>query len=130
MIQQGTVLNVCDKTGVISVRCVKILGLANKRTASYGDIVLVSIIRINNKKMIGDGLKKLRFAKGTLHRGLIVRTKTKFFRDSGSSLYFDDSAVVLINESFIPLSNRLFGPIMKELCVKYLPLGSIAKYIY
>jgi large subunit ribosomal protein L14 len=43
MIQMGAILKVTDKTGVVLVLCIKVLGPAKKRIAFLGDVVLVSI---------------------------------------------------------------------------------------
>lgn len=76
MIQVGTILKVCDKTGVKTVQCIKVLGSYKKRIAYIGDIIIISIVSINSKKFLNmKSFKKKRFLKGTLHRGLIVRIK-------------------------------------------------------
>jgi len=50
MIQPGTLLKVCDKTGVVLVKCIKVLGDVKKKIAIIGDVVLVSVQRINAVK--------------------------------------------------------------------------------
>jgi len=81
MIQVGTKLKVCDKTGVNYAKCVKVYGPLKKKIAIIGDIILVSVKQINPKKFLKMKLfKRKRFLKGTLHKGLIVRTK-KILKD-------------------------------------------------
>lgn len=71
MIQVGTVLKVSDKTGVVLVQCIKVLGDAKKRLAVLGDIILVSVKRINPRKFKNVKLfRRKKFFVGTLHRGL------------------------------------------------------------
>lgn len=114
----GTILKVCDKTGVMLVQCIKVLGDSKKRIAFLGDVVLVSVQRINPKKFHNVKLfKKKRFAVGTLHRALIVRTKVNFMRIPGIYIKFNENTVVLVNKRTVPISNRVYGPILRELCM-------------
>jgi len=52
MVQAGTILKVTDKTAVVLVECLKVFGPIRKRIAYLGDIVLVSVKKLNikNKK--------------------------------------------------------------------------------
>ena len=43
MVQQGTILKVTDRTGVVLVQCIKVLGSSKKGIAYLGDIILVSV---------------------------------------------------------------------------------------
>mgnify|MGYP003387793922 CR=1 FL=1 len=49
MIQIGTILKVSDKTGVILVQCIKVLGGSKKKIAYIGDVILVSVQHIIQK---------------------------------------------------------------------------------
>lgn len=117
MIQPGTVTKVCDKTGVILVQCIKVLGPIKKRIAYIGDVVIVSVKHINTKKFIKMKYsKKKKFFLGTLHRGLVVRTKEQYCRTLGIYLRFNENAIVIVNKRIVPISNRIFGPILRD-CV-------------
>lgn len=130
MIQAGTMLKVCDKTGVILVQCIKVLGFAKRRIACLGDVVIVSVQRINPKKFQKVKLfKRKKFFKGTLHRGLIVRSKVNFSRLPGVLLRFNENAVVLVNKRKVPISNRAYGPILRELCTRVPSLGCITRFM-
>jgi large subunit ribosomal protein L14 len=119
MIQTGTILKVCDKTGVSLVQCIKVIGSYKKKIGYIGDILLVSVKHINPKKFKKMKLfKRKRFFKGTLHRSLIVRTKTNFKRSNGIFIKFNENSVVLVNKKIVPISNRVYGPILIELCRK------------
>ena len=119
MVQQGSILKVCDRTGVILVQCIKVFGSNKKRIAFLGDVILVSIKKFNLRKYQSGKLKKKKkFLKGSLQRGLIVRSKINFKRTSGIYIKFDENTVVLVNKKVVPISNRVFGPILKELCMK------------
>lgn len=130
MIQQGSILKVCDRTGVILVQCIKVFGPSAKRIAVLGDVILVSVKKFNPRKFqSGKSKKKRKFLKGSLQRALIVRTKVNYLRTSGIYIKFDENTVVLVNKKVVPISNRVFGPILKELCMKWPSLGCVTRFI-
>jgi large subunit ribosomal protein L14 len=130
MIQVGTLLKVCDKTGVTLVQCIKVLGPAKKRIAIIGDMILVSVQQINPKKFQSMKLfKRKRFFKGTLHRGLIIRTKINFERARGIFIKFNENSIILVNRKSIPISNRIYGVVLVELCRKLPSLGCVVRYM-
>ncbi len=106
MIQEYTRLNVADNTGAKEVMCIKVLGRSLKRTAEIGDIIVVSV-----KSATPRGQVK----KKEVLRGIIVRQTKPFGRADGSTLRFDDNAVVLLNADKTPRGTRVFGPIAREL---------------
>jgi len=119
MVQTGTMLKVTDKTGVVLVQCIRVFGPTHKRIAFLGDVVLVSIKRVNVKKLAGlKAKKKKKFSKGKLSRALLVRSKVNFRRSNGVLIKFDENTVVLVNKRVVPISNRIYGPILKEFCTK------------
>lgn len=128
MIQVGSILKVCDKTGVSLVKCIKVLGSSKKKIANIGDVILVSIKHINPKKFVKMKLfKRKRFFKGTIHRGLIVRSKTNYKRSNNVFVKFNENSVVLVNKKTVPISNRVYGPILLELCRRLPSLGCITR---
>lgn len=130
MVQQGSILKVCDRTGVILVQCIKVFGPSSKRIASLGDVILVSVKKFNPRKFQSSKTKKKKkFLKGSLQRALVVRTKVNFQRVSGIYIKFDENTVVLVNKKVVPISNRVFGPILKELCMKWPSLGCVTRFI-
>src|SRR3954471_16092057 len=107
MIQVGSILKVCDKTGVSLVKCIKVLGPSKKKIANIGDVILVAIKHINPKKFVKMKLfKRKRFFKGTIHRGLIVRVKNNYKRSNNVFIKFNENSVVLVNKKTVPISNR------------------------
>jgi len=130
MIQLGTMLKVTDKTGVVLVQCIKVFGPLRKKIAYLGDIVLVSVKKINVKKLTSLKAKKRRkYRKGSLTRALVVRTKVNFCRAPGVFIKFDENTVVLVNKKVVPVSNRVYGPVLKELCMKWPSLGCITRFV-
>jgi large subunit ribosomal protein L14 len=128
MIQAGTVVKVCDKTGVVLGICIKVLGHARKRVAGLGDIVVIAVRRINPRKFQKVKLfRRKKFLKGTLHRALIVRTKVNYRRSVGLFIRFNENSVVIVNKKAVPISNRVYGPVIRELCMRLPSLGCVTR---
>lgn len=106
MIQMQTILDVADNSGARRVMCIKVLGGSRRRYAGIGDVVKVSV-----KEAIPRGKVK----KGEVLNAVIVRTKKGIRRADGSSIRFDENAVVLLNAQLQPIGTRVFGPITREL---------------
>ena len=109
MIQMQSRLNVADNSGAKEVMCVKVLGGSKRRSASIGDIIVVSI---------KEALPNAKVKKGDVAKAVIVRTKHKLRRPDGSYIRFDDNSAVLINASKEPVGTRIFGPVARELRAK------------
>jgi len=106
MIQMQTNLEVADNSGARRVQCIKVLGGSKRKTASIGDVIVVSV-----KEAIPRG----RVKKGDVQRAVIVRTKKEIRRADGTSIRFDSNAAVLINKAGEPVGTRIFGPVTREL---------------
>ena len=106
MIQQQTMLQVADNSGVKKVMCIKVLGGSHRRYAGVGDIIRVSV-----KEAIPRGKVK----KGQVMKAVVVRTKSGVRRSDGSLIKFDDNAAVLLNNQDSPIGTRIFGPVTREL---------------
>lgn len=130
MIQASTLLKVVDKTGITSVKCIKVLSTIKSRIAFIGDIIIVSVYRLNPKRFKDVKLfKKKKFLKGTLHRGLIIRSCIYFQRMSSIFIKFNENSVVLVNKRVVPISNRIYGPVLREICMRYPSVGCITRFI-
>ncbi len=106
MIQMQTRLEVADNSGARKVQCIKVLGGSKRRTASVGDVIVVSV-----KEAIPRG----RVKKGDIHRAVVVRTAKEIHRADGSSIRFDRNAAVLLTPAGEPIGTRIFGPVTREL---------------
>jgi large subunit ribosomal protein L14 len=128
MIQLGSIVKVTDKTGVILGRCVKVLGSRRNRIAFLGDVVLVSVRKININRFRRLKVRwRKRFALGTLHRALVIRSKVNFCRLPGVFIKFGENAVVLVNKRVVPVSNRIYGPVMREFCMRWPSIGCVTR---
>ena len=106
MIQTETNLVVADNSGAKSVRAFRLFGGSHRKSSSIGDIILCAV-----KDAVPGGKVK----KGDVVRCVIVRTKKAINRPNGSTIAFDDNAVVIINEDGSPIGTRVFGPVAREL---------------
>ena len=106
MIHVETNLEVADNSGARRVQCIRILGGSRRRSASIGDIIVVTV-----KEAIPRG----RVKKGDIHKAVIVRTAKEIYRSDGTSIRFDRNAAVLINPQGEPIGTRIFGPVTREL---------------
>lgn len=130
MIQVGTILKVSDKTGVSLVKCIKVLGQSKKKIAYIGDVIIVSVQYINSKKIQKlKWNKRRRFLKGTIHRGLIIRSKVNYNRLNNIFIKFNENSVVLVNKKIVPVSNRVYGPVLIELARKWPSLGCVVRFM-
>jgi large subunit ribosomal protein L14 len=86
--------------------CFRVLGGGRKKSASVGDIVVVTV-----KEAIPGGTVK----KSEVCKAVVVRTKAPVQRKDGSLIRFSDNAAVIINEQLEPRGTRIFGPVAREL---------------
>jgi|SRR5690606_27882607 len=106
MIQEGTNLKVADNTGAKRVQCFKVLGGSRRRYAGLGDIVVCAV-----KEALPNGVVK----KKDVVKAVIVRTRRSVRRPDGSSIRFDENAVVIVDNNKQPRGTRVFGPVAREL---------------
>ncbi len=106
MIQEETNLVVADNSGAKRVRCIRVLGGHDKRYATVGDLIVVSV-----KAALPNGAVK----KGDVVKAVVVRTKKEIRRRDGSYVRFDENAAVLLNNQLEPRGTRIFGPVAREL---------------
>ena len=109
MIQMQTNLEVADNSGARRVQCIKVLGGSGRKTASVGDVIVVSV-----KEAIPRG----RVKKGDIHRAVIVRTAKEMRRSDGGAIRFDKNAAVLLTQQNEPVGTRIFVPVTRELRAK------------
>lgn len=118
MIINETRLEVADNSGARSVQCIKVLGGSKRRSASVGDIIVVSV---------KDAIPRGKVKKGEVHRAVVVRTAFAIRRPDGSAIRFDRNAAVLINKQNEPIGTRIFGPVTRELRAKqFMKIVSLA----
>ncbi len=119
MVQQESRVKVADNTGAKEALVIRVLGGTKKRYASLGDKVVVTI-----KEATPNGQIK----KGTVSKGVVVRTKKEVRRPDGSYIRFEDNAIVLLKpEGDEMRGTRVFGPVARELRdKKFMKIVSLA----
>ena len=118
MIQMQSKLFVADNSGARTIQCIKVLGGSKRRSASIGDIIVVSI---------KDALPRAKVKKGDVYKAVIVRTSKGFKRPDGSAIRFDKNAAVLLDKQEEPIATRIFGPVTRELrSKKFMKIISLA----
>ena len=110
MIQQETVLKVCDNSGGKTVKCIKVLGGFKKKYANIGDVVVVSVQQLRNKSK-----NTSKVLKRSVFRALVVRTKKRCKKRDGSMFLLEENSVVLVNKQGNPIGTRILGPMPKTL---------------
>lgn len=121
MVQNETNLVVADNSGARMVRVFRQYNGARKKFSHIGDVVKCSV-----KEAQPAGKVK----KGQVVRGVIVRQKHPLNRHDGSTIAFDDNAIVLIDNDGEPLGTRVFGPVARELRdLGYMKIISLASEV-
>lgn len=91
MIKKETILKVVDNSGGVLVKCID-----NYSTkGNIGDIILISVKKIKNKKKILN--VKLKVEKHNKYKALILQTKKGLIRSDGSHIFFNLNSVLLLN---------------------------------
>ena len=109
MLQPQSIVTVADNSGGKIARIFKVPGSSKRRYARLGDTVVVSIQTAEPRKPV---------KKKDIYRAVVVRQTKPFARKDGSSIRFDENAVVLIEKqgkTLGPKGNRVFGPVPREL---------------
>lgn len=118
MIQPQTRLTVADNTGAREVMCFRVFGGTRRRYAGIGDLIKVTVkVAIPHSKV----------KKGEVYNAVVVRTKHPIHRPNGSTIRFDDNAVVLLStDKEQPIGTRIFGPVARELRASFMKIISLA----
>lgn len=115
MIYSGSILQVSDNSGALTVKCIKVYGGSSKKAGKVGDLVLVSVkTYIDFKRQKSKINIKRKVKKGQLYKAVIVRTKKEIKRKSETIKYGDNAVVLLKNENSL-LFTSIFGPVGSEL---------------
>src|SRR3712207_9537096 len=77
MIHPETNLDVADNSGARRIQCIKVLGGSKRKTASVGDVIVVSV---------KEAIPRAKVKKGEVHRAVIVRTSYPVRRGGGSAI--------------------------------------------
>ena len=114
----GTVLPCTDNSGAKMVHIVGALGYRGTRgrnpQVGVGDVVLASV-----RKGKPDMVKKV-------VKALVVRQKKEFRRANGMRIFFEDNAVVLVTDDFLPVGTEIKGVVAREIAERFPKVAAIS----
>lgn len=105
MIQPRAMLKVADNSGAKIIQCIKVLGGTRRRYARIGDVIVGTVKFAEPRKAV---------KKSDVVKAVVVRQRQSFRRADGSTIRFDENAVVVV-DGLEPKGRRIFGPIPREL---------------
>ena len=107
MIQRETRMKVTDNTGAKELLVINITGSSRQQYGHIGDIVVGTIKSATPQAIV---------KKSEIVKAVIVRASKEWRRKDGSSIRFDDNAVVIVDgDGVTPRGSRIFGPVAREL---------------
>lgn len=106
MIQPQSYLNVADNSGARKLMCIRVLGRNQRQFGNIGDVII---------GVVKDALPNMTLKKSQVVQAVIVRSCKGLRRENGTTIRFDDNAVVVINKEGNPRGTRVFGPVAREL---------------
>lgn len=106
MIIAGTYVSVADNSGAKRLKVINKLGKSKYNAASLGDVVIAATKIAAPRSNV---------TKKEVVRAVVVRQTSKTKRPDGTSIRFDDNAVVIINPDGLPRATRILGPVAREL---------------
>lgn len=118
MLQPESLAVVADNSGAKKVGIFKVLGGSKRRYAQIGDLVVISVKSAEPRKAV---------KKKEVLRAVVVRQRKPYRRKDGTTIRFDDNAVVIL-EGKEPKGGRIFGPIPREIKEKgFQTIASLAQ---
>lgn len=106
MIQPYSRLKVADNSGAKEVMCIRVIGKGKPKAAELGDLIIVSVKSAQPHSNV---------KKKEISRAVIIRQTKPYKRKDGTSVRFDDNAVVLLDGEGNVRASRIFGPVAREL---------------
>lgn len=99
-------VKVADNSGAKWIGTIKVVKQGRLDGAQLGDIIVGSVKAATPRANVK--------AKEIV-RAVIVRQTKPYRRKDGSTIRFDDNAVVVVNPDGTPRGTRIFGPIAREI---------------
>jgi large subunit ribosomal protein L14 len=107
MIQHETRVKVADNTGARELLVIHVMGGSNRKFGRIGDIVVATVKSATPQSTV---------KKSEVVKAVIVRCTKEWRRKDGSTIRFDDNAVVILDiDGQNPKGTRIFGPVAREL---------------
>lgn len=114
----GATIPCSDNSGAKMVNVVGARGYRGVRgrnpTVGVGDIVIASV-----RKGKPDMVKKV-------VKALVIRQKKEYRRANGMRVFFEDNAVVLVNDEFLPIGTEIKGVVAREIAERFPKVAAIS----
>ncbi len=114
----GALIPCTDNSGAKIVKLVGALKYKGTRrrnpTGGVGDVIIASV-----RKGKPDLVKKV-------IKALIVRQKKEYRRPNGMRIMFEDNAVVLVNDDFLPVGTEIKGVVAREIAERFPKVAAIS----
>lgn len=121
MLQLQSRVKVADNSGARWVGVFKVIKQGRHDGAQLGDVVIASVKEATPRGNVKDH---------EIVKAVIVRQTKPMRRKDGSTIRFDENAVVIINPDGTPRGTRIFGPVARELRDKgYMKIVSLAEEV-
>jgi large subunit ribosomal protein L14 len=119
MIQHETRVKVADNTGARELLVIHVMGGSRRKFGRIGDVVVAAVKSATPQSTV---------KKSEVVKAVIVRCTKEWRRKDGSTIRFDDNAVVILDtDGQNPKGTRIFGPVARELREKgYTKIVSLA----
>jgi large subunit ribosomal protein L14 len=119
MIQHETRVKVADNTGARELLVIHVIGGSRRKFGRIGDVVVAAVKSATPQSTV---------KKSEVVKAVIVRCTKEWRRKDGSTIRFDDNAVVILDtDGQNPKGTRIFGPVARELREKgYTKIVSLA----
>ncbi len=114
----GALIPCTDNSGAKIVKLVGALKYKGTRrrnpVGGVGDVIIASV-----RKGKPDLVKKV-------IKALIVRQKKEYRRPNGMRIMFEDNAVVLVNDDFLPVGTEIKGVVAREIAERFPKVAAIS----
>lgn len=121
MLQLRSRVKVADNSGARWIGVITVIKQGRFDGAQIGDVVIASVKSATPRATVKDR---------EIVKAVIVRQTKPMRRKDGTTIRFDDNAVVIINPDGTPRGTRIFGPIARELRDKgYAKIVSLAQEV-
>lgn len=114
----GALLPCTDNSGAKIVYMIGALGYRGTRgrnpKVGVGDVVIASV-----RKGKPDMVKKI-------VKALVVRQKKDYRRANGTRIFFEDNAVVLVSDDFLPVGTEIKGVVAREIAERFPKVAAIS----
>jgi len=114
----GALIPCTDNSGAKIVRLVGALKYkGTRRRNPYGGVgdVLIASVRKGKPDLVKKVVK-----------ALVVRQKKEYRRPNGMRIMFEDNAVVLVTDDFLPLGTEIKGVVAREIAERFPKVAAIS----